>query len=277
MAKEKKNIENTEFTDSERKALIKEMKRLGLLLPTNDQELEEFENMYGSTKVIVPEHLRSGSFLFEKNIKPEEFKTNKDSSRKVTVKKASPSKNDYFKKLVLAAEIAYQLHEEPTFGHKKFVKVLFLAQEVCKMQLSTSYKKHAAGPLDGKFMHTIDAEFKNREWFKLVKREQYGFKYVPLDKVDGYKDYYERYFKNELDSISQIIMLFKKLKSDFCEIVATMYAVWKELIESNTLVNDATLMQGFYAWHPDKEKFKKSQLETAIEWMREQGIVPAMK
>lgn len=276
MAKEKNNIENTALSNKERKELIKTMKRLGYLLPTNDEELEEFEKLYGTTKVLVPEHLTSGSFLFETNIKSAASKEKKVAVRKSVGSNSKPAKNDYFKKIVLAAEIAFQLYEEPTFGHKKFVKVLYLCQEVCKMRLSTNFEKFAAGPLDAKLMHMIDGEFKKQGWFKLVAREKFGYKYELLDKVEKYKPYYQRYYSKELESIARVIDLFRKSKSDFCEIIATLFYVWKELMSTNTLVNDATLMQGFYEWHPDKKRFQSNQLENAIRWMEEQQIVPVV-
>lgn len=254
-----------------------DMRNFGYLLPTNDQELEEFEKIYGNTQVIFPEHLKSPDFLFKKKnkliaLEPEKTAVKEKSPPKNAIIK--PNKNDYFKKIVLAAEIAYQLYEEPTFGHKKFVKVLYLCQEVCNMKLSTFYAKHAAGPLDGKFMHSIDKEFEEQKWFKKVARDSYGFKYVPLEKVENYKKYYTQYFGDQAESINNLILLFKKEKSDFCEVVATLYAVWRENIINKVLINNATLIKGFYQWHQDKRKFQETQLVKAIEWMTQKGIVP---
>ena len=40
-----------------------DMRRFGYLLPTNDEELEEFEKIFGKTQVMFPEHLKRPAFL----------------------------------------------------------------------------------------------------------------------------------------------------------------------------------------------------------------------
>ncbi|MBL0103588.1 MAG: hypothetical protein IPP51_07460 [Bacteroidetes bacterium] len=141
---------------------------------------------------------------------------------------------DYFKKTVLAAEIVYQLHDEPTFGHIKFAKLFCLCEHVNNIKLSTNYKKFAAGPLDNKWLYSVDSEFEKQKWFKKVQREgSYGVKYLPLENVEKYKDYYSHYFSNQATRISSIIELFRKRDTAFCEIVATLFFVWEEAIEKN--------------------------------------------
>ena len=192
-----------------------------------------------------------------------------------SIKELKKTQNDYFKKLVLAAEIVNQLWEESTFGHKKFVKVYFVCEKVCALKLSTSYLQYAAGPLDPKHLYTIEAEFKKKKWFTITKRKNgYGFEYAPDINVLDYQPYYLRSFKNELGTINNIIELFRKKSSDFCEIVATLLASWLKLLEKNISVDDEILCNEFYAWSKEKIKFKRPQLNEALEWMRTNEIVP---
>ena len=248
----------------------------GYLLPTNDDELDRYNQIYGNTEVLYPEYLNDTDFLFKKN-------EEQNNVTKLIVKKAKnpkPSgkttvrKNDYFKKIVLAAEIAYQLHDEPTFGHKKFVKILYLCQEVCNMQLSTNYGKYAAGPLDPKLMYSIDAEFKRQGWFKAEKRSGYGIRYIALLNVDKYKQYFSKYYSEEAEQISKIIDLLREQKSDFCEAVATLYAVWKEMLNEGLETDDRLLYKRFYAWSKEKLNFEQRYLVNALVWMKENRIVP---
>src|SRR5882672_1063763 len=51
------------LSDLEGKALKEDMKRFGYLLPTNGEELEAFNNIFGTTKVMLPQHLKSPDFL----------------------------------------------------------------------------------------------------------------------------------------------------------------------------------------------------------------------
>lgn len=273
MAKANNNSEQF-LSRFELEALEKDLKYSGYLLPTNDDELERFEQIYGSTQVIFPEYLKSPKFLNKEEKTTKKEALQKCASKIVVTKKNINRGNDYFKKIVLAAEIANELHIEPTFGHTKFVKILYLCQEVCNMELSTNYGKYAAGPLDPKLMYSIDAEFKKQKWFKIIKREQFGYKYIPLEKVDSYRGYYLGFYSDYADEITHIINLFRKQTTGFCEIVATLYAVWKELGESNTIVNNATLEKGFYAWNEAKKKYSLSEIESGITWMKEQKIIP---
>jgi hypothetical protein len=270
------------LTDKEKNALKEDLKHFGYLLPTNDEELEEFEKIYGTTQAMFPEHLKQPDFLFKnktksgKLISVQDEKSSKKTSKKVISKKApikALPKNSYFRRLVLAAEIASQLHEEPTFGHIKFVKIQYLCEEVCNMQLKSHYEKFAAGPLDYKSMYSIDAEFKKRKWFNVFKTN-YGFKYEPLQNLDAYKKYYSNYYSNVSTQINNIIDLLKKEKSDFCEAVATLFAVWKENLSNKNRITESLLIKNFYEWSEAKKRFKKEYIVDAITWMKKHDIVP---
>lgn len=281
MAKTKGKTDNQDLAPNDKEDLQADMRRFGYLLPTNDEELEEFNKLFGKTKVLFPDHLKRPAFLGDKH-SPEKVKQSLPAQKSVPVKRQASVKsekatttNDYFKKLVLAAEIADQLHEEPTFGHIKFVKIYFLCDQVCNMQFNSAYGKYAAGPLDPKQMHSIDAEFKRRKWFSITKTK-YGFRYSPAEKLDEYRTYYKGYFRHSNEDIVRILNLFRKQKSDFCEIVATIFYLWKEYLENHKLVNDASLMEGFYAWDEKKKRFSEKDVVNAIIWMNENKITPIL-
>ncbi len=273
------------LTKKERDALKNDLKHFGYLLPTNDEELEEFEKIYGTTQAMFPEHLKDSSFLHKKKetkstkLTSIQSKDQSKSGERKTIAKKAPvktlPKNSYFRRLVLAAEIASQLHEEPTFGHIKFVKIQYLCEEVCNMRLKSNYVKFAAGPLDYKSMYSIDAEFKKRKWFNVIKIN-YGFRYEPLENLETYKKYYLNYFSNFSSSINTIINLLRKEKSDFCEAVATLFAVWKENLKNTSRITESLLIKDFYAWSEAKKRFKEKYLSDTINWMKEHEIFPVI-
>lgn len=273
----KTTTEKISFTKKEINEVKEILRYSGYLLPTNDDELDRFNQIYGNTEVLYPDYLNDTDFLFKKNEgqnKKSKLSVKKAKNPKSSGKSTVPKK-DYFKKIVLAAEIAYELHNEPTFGHKKFVKILYLCQEVCNMQLSTNFGKYAAGPLDPKLMYSIDAEFKKQGWFKAEKRSGgYGIKYIPLLNVDKYKHYYLNNYSEQAEQISIIIELLRKQKSAFCEAVATLYAVWKELLSEDVEVNKSLLYKRFYSWSKEKSNFEQSYLDIALAWMKDNNIVP---
>lgn len=274
---------HTCLSAKEAKALQEDLKRFGYLLPTSDDELEAFENIFGTTKVMLPAHLKNPDFIDKKNassesnLKPVKEKATGNSNKKKVA--AAPVKkitaNSYFKKLVLAAEITTQLYKEYSFGHIKFVKLQYLCDQVSKIELESNYRKFAAGPLDPKLIYSIDAEFKRRKWFSVTKTN-YGYRYAPDINSEDYKTYYLRYFGNVQDKINYIIDLFRREKSDFCELVATLFAVWKEHLEKNKPINDNALTKSFYAWSPEKKRFKNNEVTNAINWMKNKSLTPTI-
>ncbi|MBK8506148.1 MAG: hypothetical protein IPL46_30495 [Saprospiraceae bacterium] len=278
MAKAKNNRPEKRLLGREElDALKDDFRHSGYLLPTNDEEFEGFEQIYGSTQVIFPEHLKNPRFNKQEQEQLPRQEPPKESleAKVVDNRTYSSSKNGYFRKIVLAAKIAHELYMEPTFGRVKFVKILFICEKIVQLELETKYRKYAAGPLDPKYIYSIEGEFKKQQWFQVVKRDRIGVRYEPSDKISNYKKYFDRYYANQSKQILQIIELFRKEKSDFCEIVATLYAVWKELLENKALVNNATLSNAFFAWSKEKKKCTPDKVGEAIKWMRSNDITPS--
>ena len=282
MAKAKGKTDKKDLTPEEKINLQSDLRRFGYLLPTNEEEVEEFDKIFGKTQVMFPAHLKNPKFLSEtKQTSSRPTKSpvaTKGLSKKTTTSKNEASKqigkSDYFKKLVLAAEVVKELHSEPTFGHVKFVKVYMLCDKVCHMNLNSAYGRYAAGPLDPKQMYTFDAEFKKKHWFTVTKTSHGAYRYAPDEKIQDYEIWYGRYFKNQINDIARIIDLFRKQSSDFCEIVATIFFVWMEYTSKHKLVNNASLIKDFYAWDERKKRFDEGELVKAIDWMNENRIIP---
>lgn len=190
---------------------------------------------------------------------------------------AAEKSRTYFKRAVLAAAIADQLHLEPTFGHVKFQKLVYLCEHAAGMQLEHKYSKQAAGPFDKKFMHTIDAEFKKQKWFKVERRTNQGitrFVYERLEKCEQYKTYYSSYFGQNDERIQAIINIFRRQKTDDVEIAATIYACLRELKAENVEATSMSLIEKFYAWSKEKKRFEEQRILQCWNWMIAQQLVP---
>lgn len=191
-------------------------------------------------------------------------------------KKLSKSKS-YFTRIVLAAEIAYKCYTQNTFGSVKFQKLIFLCEQTSEMPLSTSYVKQAAGPFDHKFMHTIANEFKRLNWFKVEKVTTGNFtkvNYTPLNKVENYKKYYNEYFSDEDEKIQYILSLFSQSKTKEVELVATIYACWKEIISQNMIFSNELIIKLVHNWAEEKKKFSENDISNKINWMKTKGLFP---
>jgi hypothetical protein len=182
----------------------------------------------------------------------------------------------YFKRVVLAAEIASQLHSEPTFGRVKFQKLVYLCEHAANMNLQERYAKQTAGPFDNKFMHSIETELKKQKWFEVQKVFEGNMKrskYVPLANSDQYKKYYDSYFSRSNYDVQYIIGLFKNLKTDFTEIVATLYACFLEIKNNNEQFSEERLLELFYSWSDKKKRFDKKTVLSAWQWMNDNSLL----
>lgn len=183
-----------------------------------------------------------------------------------------PARADYYKRMLLAAEIVHQLHREPTLGHLKLQKLIYLCQKSEQMQLPTNFLQQAAGPYDPKMARSLDKQLKDKKWFSYRREET--LKYVPLEEAGSHQADFDKYFAQQKEGIHRLINLFRKAKSDQMEIVATLYACWEKLLQENAVVSDEMIFERFYQWSEEKSKYPSERLKTAIKWICKHGIVP---
>lgn len=184
----------------------------------------------------------------------------------------------YFKRSVLAAEIINELKDEKTFGRIKFQKMVYLCENVVHMNLSEDrYKKFAAGPFDNRFMHSINEELKEQKWFgvKIIKDGEYPKpQYFELERKDKYKEYYNDYYSEYDEAIQRIISLFRKQKTDFVELIATIFFCWKETIDEKQKFTNSLIYSKVYSWSKEKKRFSTEDIDNAIEWMENEKLTP---
>lgn len=183
-----------------------------------------------------------------------------------------PKCADYYKRTLLAAEIVHQLHKEPTLGHLKLQKLIYLCQKTESMQLPTQFLKQVAGPYDNRMARSIDKQLKDKKWFS-YNRDQVP-KYTPLERASEHQTDFDKYFAPQKNGIHALIRLFRKEKYDQLEIVATLYACWEDILKKQEPLSEELLVQRFYEWSEEKRKYEASRIHKAIEWMRNKNIVP---
>lgn len=199
-------------------------------------------------------------------------------SRPQSAEKPLSKSREYFQKVVLAAEITNQLHQERTFGRVKLQKILYLSEYHAQLPFQRSaYQRYAAGPHDPKAMYSIEGQMKKQKWFDSRLREGgYGKEYVPLERHEAYKQYYERYFADKHEAIQRIIDLLRPKDTQFCEVVATLYGVWNDfLLEGQQPDDTAMFREAVTNWAPEKKKVPPSLWPKALSWMRENRLVPS--
>ena len=190
------------------------------------------------------------------------------------VKTNTTTANVHFRRSVLAAEIAERLYEEPTFGHVKMEKMLFLTERLCHIDIGSHYHRDAAGPYDNRALRSIDSQLKKQKWFE-VRRTEKGNRYVPMQNCGKHKTYFDKYYSAVLPTFDKIIDTFKTQNTERCEIVATLYSAWEDLLHSNKPFTDADIVnEVLNNWHESKKRISKERWLSAIQWMRENGFAP---
>ena len=193
------------------------------------------------------------------------------------VKTNTTSANVHFRRSVLAAEIADRLCEEPTFGHVKMEKILFLSERLCHIETGSHYHRDAAGPYDNRALRSIDSQLKKQNWFE-VRRTEKGYRYVPMQNRGKHKTYFDKYFSAILPIFEKIIGTFKTQNTERCEIVATLYGAWEDLLNSNKTFTDTDIVnEVLNNWHESKKRISKERWLNAIQWMRENGFAPNVR
>ncbi len=181
----------------------------------------------------------------------------------------------FFRRAVLAAKIAHEYHNERTFGAVKFQKLVYLSEQISEMKFVSDYRKHAAGPMDHKFIHSIKKEFEKQNWFKVEQHGEYKkWVFIPQEKVLGYSNYYTQYYGTISSDIQFLIDTFREWKTDKVELIATLYACWLDAKNENLIISENLLIQKVYSWHDSKKKFSEKDIKMEINWMEENGVYP---
>jgi type I restriction enzyme, S subunit len=191
-------------------------------------------------------------------------------------KPAAKPANVFFRRSVFAAEIIDRLCDEPTFGHVKFQKCLFVAQHHLRVgDFEESYKRMAAGPYDNRLVRSVDSQLERGHWFKAEKVGD-RYSYRRLDKAGGHRQYFDRYFGEHAEPLGNLLDLFRPLDTDRAEIIATLYAVWNDfLLRGEPCDDDRIVAEVLTNWHDRKKRFEEDRWRRALGWMREKGLVPS--
>lgn len=254
---DRKNIEDIVLSTP----LLSEQSAIASVLTSMDNEISALE-----AKKAKFEQIKQGMM--------QQLLTGKIRLVETTVKTNVTFANVHFRRSVLAAEIAERLYEEPTFGHVKMEKMLFLTERLCHIDIGSHYHRDAAGPYDNNALRSIDSQLKKQKWFE-VRRTEKGNRYVPMQNRGNHKTYFNRYYSSVASTFDKIINTFKTQRTEQCEIVATLYSAWEDLQHCNKPFTDADIVnEVLNNWHESKKRISQDRWLSAIQWMRENGFAP---
>ena len=243
----------------------KEQNAIANVLSTMDNEIESLEeerDKYIRLKEGMMQKLLTGQ------IRLIEAETKRIAQPKAKVA------NVYFKRSVLAAEIADRLCEEQTFGHVKMEKLIFLTEHLCHIDIDSHYHRDAAGPYDNRALRSIDSQMKKQKWFEAKKVDK-GYRYIPMQNRGGHKEYFEKYYADVMHMFEKVIDTFRSSTTEKCEIVATLYSAWNDLLKGHQSFSDDDILNEILNnWHESKKRISRSRWQAELNWMRTNDFVP---
>jgi hypothetical protein len=168
---------------------------------------------------------------------------------------------------------------EKTLGHVKAEKIAHIIEGQCQINLGRVPERNAAGPVDFKQLLAVIARGKALGAFDELKRSgrqenQKGYQFVPLPGLERVAARMDEAFGQLTPQIDALIDKFVGLNTDEAEIVATLYAVWNDLLAAGETMTDKRIHQGFYAWDKSKQRFDKGSLIRMKAWMEDAQIIP---
>ncbi len=183
------------------------------------------------------------------------------------------------KRLAVAGLIIYSLSNDPNFGRTKFAKLFYLADATQNIDLQTDYYREAAGPLDARALYNskmgIEALGMQYDYFQVKKTSGRRVKYLPGEHLSDLVNRAASLLKEKVPEIHRITEICRKLDTDQCEIVATLYACWNDLLIEEKGAEDQDIVREFLQnWHHKKRRFLKDRLLKALGWMRRHNLIP---
>lgn len=174
----------------------------------------------------------------------------------------------------------YAIRELGLMGSMAVMKAGYLAEAYAGLSdLNGRYERYAAGPYDRILLSAMERganEFSGiithepRSAGNAVTYEVPSTATAPSDalRIEVGEEAAERF--------RSMLSLLKGIGRDGVEAVATIYAVWNDLLADKKDASDDMICRGVLTdWHPEKaNKFKRSDLDHWLGWMRRHGFTP---
>ncbi|WP_028863615.1 hypothetical protein [Psychromonas aquimarina] len=207
---------------------------------------------------------------------------------------SDPKKIDYFGnnkitsisfidlRLQLASLIVDKNRDVAKFGRVRLAKTFYLCDMVTKQDLKTTYQRKAAGPLDHICIYNknvgIESLAEKSRCFSVsrnTKANSQQVSYHPEQSLEFIAELAKDGFADDYQKIEKLIELLKPLNTAQCEIIATLYACWNDMLIDGKQPLDQNIVNDFlYNWHESKTRYSEQRLFKALTWMKDNQLVP---
>lgn len=182
------------------------------------------------------------------------------------------------KRAVYNAYLISKFRNDKYFGAIKKEKLNYVPEKVLDLPIGGDYSQDAAGPLDIEARNKVEKIFKELKWINVIDgNKSQNTRYIPDKNFAEHEELFDLCFEDKKTEIDNLLNLFKNKTSEECEAVATLYAVWSDLLIDKMPASQDDIIEGFYKWSEKKKNFNRQDLYETLIWMKMHNIVPAGK
>ena len=179
---------------------------------------------------------------------------------------------------IIAGHIVNRSHQSRGWGRTKLQKSLHLIGYCTQLNLGNEYIRNTAGPDDQQLMNYIDQKFRQyRHVNKVCEKLPDGkthYSYTPTPMIQDVEMAYEKYPKELREQVDALIDWLNTMDLAGAEMLSTLYAVWNNRIIKREQITDDLLIADFYAWSAHKADFEEARVRKALNYMRDNNIIP---
>ena len=179
---------------------------------------------------------------------------------------------------IVGGHIVKKLYASKGWGRTKLQKSLHLIGYCCQLDFGNEYIRNTAGPDDENLMNYIDSKFK--QYHHVVKEKEIfsnghtHYIYKPMPQIIELEQAFDSYPVKLRHRINALLDKMFNMDLARAEIVSTLYAVWNNRIIKGQKINDSSILSDFYDWSKHKSDFNKDLVLKALDYMRNNDIIP---
>jgi hypothetical protein len=182
----------------------------------------------------------------------------------------------FFRRAAFDAYVICRLAGDPNLGRTKIEKITHLVEYHCGLDFEREPLRDAAGPVDYNSRRKVESLAKKQDWYTVVEAKvRWGVKYVPGPKLRDALLVAIRMIGAQKARVDTVIDLMRPLTTRTCEIIATLFAAWNDLLLKGERPNDDEIVtEARENWHPKKLTIPVREWAECLTWLRAQGVLP---
>ncbi len=161
------------------------------------------------------------------------------------------------------------------FGHVMGQKTLDLVERIGCVELGRVPYKDAAGPNDRAHMIAAERWAKRQGFFEFVERSGGGYDFKKLSNHSVMLAAAKTALKPVEAQLARVADILVRKDKEEAEVFDTVLAAWNNLVADGAQVTDTAIVyEARENWHPDKLRIPICKFQSAIEEIRQRGLVP---